>query len=189
LDASNLNNQELALQADNKSYPESVLSSREYNQFVELIYERIQFGNILAFFLVFFVCGYFFYGALFAALGATMGSESDGQQFVLPLIAILCFSLYSGYYFMNYPESDLSTVLHYLPFTSPVVVMVKLAQGYAPGEAYEIYLSLAILLVSSIVMLGLAARLYKNGILQFGHRLRLKHLLQWLKKTLWTARQ
>jgi ABC-2 type transport system permease protein len=183
LDASNFNIQELALQADNKSYPESVLSSREYNQFVELIYERIQFGNILAFFLVFFVCGYFFYGALFAALGATMGSESDGQQFVLPLIAILCFSLYSGYYFMNYPESDLSTVLHYLPFTSPVVVMVKLAQGYAPGEAYEIYLSLAILIVSAIVMLGLAARLYKNGILQFGHRLRLKHLLQWLKKT------
>jgi ABC-2 type transport system permease protein len=183
LDATNLNVQELTLQAGQKSYPESYLSAREYNEFVELIYQRIQFGNMLIFFILFFIGGYFFYGALFAALGATMGSESDGQQFVIPLIAILCFSLYSGYYFMNYPESDLSAILHYLPFTAPVVAMVKLAQGYGPGEAYQIYLSLAILFISAIAMLGLAARLYKNGILQFGHRVGLKHLLQWIRKT------
>ncbi len=181
-DAGNLNVQQLSLDANDKSYQESFLAAKEYNRFVELIYERIHFGNMITFFLLFFVVGYFFYGSLFAGLGATMGSESDGQQFVLPLIAILCFSLYSGYFYMNYPESTLSTIFHYLPFTSPVVVMVKLAQGYAPGNGYEIYLSLITLILSTVIMFSIASRLYKNGILQFGHRLKLRHIIKWLRK-------
>lgn len=183
MDAANFNVQELAIEASNKSYQENYFAAREYNQFVELIYDRIQFVNMTSFFLVFFVLGYLFYGALFAAVGSTMGSESDGQQFVIPLIMLLCFAMYAGYFTLNYPESTLATVFHYLPFTSPVVVMIKLAQGYPPGHAYEIYLSIITLFLSSLVMIAIAGRLYKNGILQFGHRLRLKHLLKWLKRT------
>lgn len=159
------------------SSSEKFLSNVEYNDFVNLIYAKI------GFFFIFFIVGYVFYGALFAAIGSTMGSESDGQQFVLPLIMLLCFALYSGYYYMNFPESTLAELMHYLPFTSPVVVMVKVVQGYEPGHVYELYLSLSILIVGAILMLGAAGRLYKNGILQFGHRLRLRHLLKWLKKT------
>jgi len=61
--------------------------------------------------------------------------------------------------------------------------MVTLLQGYAEGEGYQIYLSLFILFVSAIAMLGIAARLYRNGILQFGHRVRLRHLFKWLRKS------
>lgn len=138
---------------------------------------------MLTFFLLFFVAGYLFYGAVFAAIGATMGSESDGQQFLIPLLFLLGLALYSGFYVLNYPESSLSTFFHYLPFTAPVVVMVKLMQGYEPGHAYEIYMTLLVLLTSAMIMLSIAARLYKNGILQFGHRVRLKHILKWLKRT------
>ena len=183
LDASNLNIQELAMDMNDKSYQEQYFASKEYNQFVNLIYERVNFFNMTSFFLLFFVFGYIFYGALFAAIGSTMGSESDGQQFVIPLIMLLCFALYSGYYVMNFPESTLATVLHYLPFTSPVVVMVKLSQGYDVGHSYEIYVSLITLILSAIVMLGISGRLYKNGILQFGHRLKLRHLIKWLKRS------
>ena len=183
LDAANINVQELALEASNQSYGEKYYAAHEYNQFVELVYNRVRFSVMLPFFLLFFVGGYFFYGALFAAVGATMGSESDGQQFVLPIIFILCLALYSGYYVLYYPESTLASILHYLPFTSPVVVMVKLAQGYEPGHAYEIYMSLLTLLVSAFIMLAIASRLYKNGILQFGHRVRIKHIFIWLRRT------
>ena len=183
LDASKMNIQELTLNAAEASYQESYFAAKEYNQFVDLIFGQVQFVNMTSFFLLFFIGGYLFYGALFAAIGATMGSESDGQQFVLPLIVLLFFALYSGYYVLNYPESGLSTYLHYIPFTSPVVVMVKLAQGYEPGEAYEIYMSFLVLLISAFAMMGIAARLYKNGILQFGHRVRLKHVFKWLKKS------
>lgn len=182
-DPSNMNVAELAIDSGDQSYEEQFFTAKEYNEFVELVYERIQFFNMTVFFLLFFVSGYLFYGALFAAIGGTMGSESDGQQFILPLIFLLFLALFAGYHHMYYPESELSTLFHYLPFTSPVVVMVKLAQGYEVGHAYEIWLSLIILLLSAIVMLRLAARLYKNGILQFGHRLRLKHLIKWMKRT------
>ena len=182
LDAANLNAETLTINGSDQGVGESHFAAREYNQFVELIYERVQFVNMTSFFILFFIVGYFFYGALFAAVGATTGSESDGQQFVLPLIFLLCFALYAGYYTLNYPESTLATFFHYLPFTSPVVVMVKLAQGYGDGESYQIFLSLIILLFSAITMLFISARLYRNGILQFGHRVGIKHIFKWLKK-------
>lgn len=183
LDAANMNVKQLILDANDSSYQEKFFAAREYNEFVNLVYERIQFANTLGFFLLFFVAGYFFYGAIFASIGATMGSESDGQQFVIPIVILLCLSLYAGYYTMNYPDSWMVTLLHYLPFTSPVVVMVKLYQGYEPGHMYEIYLSLLTLIVSAFVVLAIASRLYRNGILQFGHRVRLKHIFKWMKRT------
>ncbi|MFN9115060.1 MAG: ABC transporter permease, partial [Bacteroidota bacterium] len=142
-----------------------------------------QFGTMLTFFVVFFIAGYFFYGAFFAAIGATSGSENDGQQFVLPVIFILIASLYAGYFIMQNPDSSMAEWLQYVPFTAPVVVMVKLAYGYGSGESYQIYLALLVLILSATGMLIVAGRLYKNGILQFGHRVRLSTLLMWLRKS------
>lgn len=159
---------------------EEVFAAMEYNRFVEFIYTGVDFGIMIPFFVVFFLVGYLFYGALFAAVGATMGTESDGQQFVIPIIFMLVFALYSGYYVMHYPESEFATWFYYLPFTSPVVVMVKLAQE--TGYGYELFVSLFILVVSALIFLRIAARLYRNGILQFGHRVRLKHMIKWLRR-------
>lgn len=181
LDPSNMNISELSNEILTQSHQDQFFSAREYNEFVELVYERINFTFMTGYFLLFFVVGYFFYGALFAAIGASAGSESDGQQFVLPLIFILFFALYSGYYAMQNPESPLTTLFHYLPFTSPVVVMVKLSQGYEPSQFYQVFLSLLVLLVSAFTVLSLAGRIYANGILQFGHRVRLRHFIKWLK--------
>lgn len=182
MDASNMDAIQMTEELKRQSQLDQMFTSQEYNQFVELVYERIQFLTMTFYFLLFFIAGYLFYGALFAAIGATSGSESDGQQFVLPLIFLLCFALFAGYYSMNNPESSLATFYHYFPFTSPVVVMVKLSIGYEPGQSYQLYLSLLILLISAILILLLAGRLYKNGILQFGHRLKFATLLRWLKK-------
>ena len=181
LDASNMNISQLSNEVLTQTTQEQFFSAREYNEFVELVYERINFTFMTSYFILFFIIGYFFYGTLFAAIGASSGSESDGQQFVLPLIFMLCFALYSGYFTLQYPESSLATLFHYLPFTSPVVVMVKLSQGYSDGHFYELFLSLLILLLSSLAVLSIAGRIYANGILQFGHRVRLKHLFRWMK--------
>ena len=151
------------------------------NEFIVLVFERIQYAAILPFFFLFFVVGYLFYGAFFAALGAVSGSESDGQQFLLPLIAILCFALYCGYSVSINPESASSTIYSYLPFTAPIVMMVKLSQGFAPGEVIQVYISLIVTLLSGILMLWAAGKLYKNGLLQFGHSIRLKTIINWLK--------
>lgn len=183
LDPRNMNFDEMTAEMQNQSYAARQFSSMEYNRFVDLIYNQVNFSTMLSFFVGFFIGGYLFYAAFFASLGASMGTESDGQQFVLPLVFILLLAVYGGYFTMNYPESSMVAWMQYVPFTAPVVSMVKLAQGFGPDESYQIYLSIAILYVSAIAMLLIASRIYKNGILQFGHRLRLSHIMKWLRKT------
>ena len=180
MDISSWNLGEMANQATS-GMEDGLFRSKVYNDFVELIYSRIQFGDMLFFFLLFFIGGYIFYGTFFAALGATSGSENDGQQFVLPIMVLLVIALWAGYYTMQNPLSDMTYMLSFLPFTSPMVCMVKLAQGYSLGEGYQIYVSFSILALSSYLTLRLAGRLYQNGILQFGHRLRLTQFISWLK--------
>jgi len=62
-----------------------------------------------------------------------------------------------------------------------MVCMVKLAQGYNPGEGYQLFVSFGILVISSLLTLRIAGRLYTNGILQFGHRLRISQFVKWLR--------
>ncbi|MBX2948360.1 MAG: ABC transporter permease [Crocinitomicaceae bacterium] len=181
-DASSMNMAELTDNGRILSVQEKLYAGKEFNTIVDLVYERVNFGVMLTFFVLFFIGGYLFYGSFFAAIGSTAGTENDGQQFILPVLLILALSAYAGYYTVANPESELTGWLHYIPFTSPVVVMVKLTYGYAAGEAYQIWLSLIVLLLSAFFCLSVASRLYKNGVLQFGHRLKLQHLFKWLRK-------
>lgn len=181
-DASQLDIVQLTQDVQNQTLQEQMYATNDYNHMVDLVYERINFATMITFFILFFIGGYLFYGSFFAAIGSTAGTESDGQQFIVPILLILGLSAYAGYYTIMNPETDLATVFHYLPFTSPVVVMVKLAQGYEAGHAYEIWVAFIVLLISAFIFISVAARLYKNGLLQFGHRLQLKHLIKWLKK-------
>ena len=153
----------------------------EYNEFVDLVFERIQFGPMLFVFALCLIGGYLFYSAIFSAVGASVGSESDGQQFVIPLVLLLCFGVYAGYYAMINPDAPLTTWLYYLPFTAPSVVLVKFALGFAPGEAHTLWLVGLILILSCVLFFYLAGRIYKNGILQFGHRLKLRHFFKWTR--------
>ncbi|MDX1651972.1 MAG: ABC transporter permease [Brumimicrobium sp.] len=154
-----------------------------HSPFVSLIFEQIRFGNMVVFFLLFFFGGYLFYGALFAAVGSSMGSESDGQQFIIPLNLLLLFSLVAGYFAIVYPDSSLTAFFGFLPFTSPVIMMIELANGFEVGESWRLYLALFILFVSGFITLYMAGRIFHNGILRFGHRLKLGLLLKWVKKS------
>lgn len=181
LDASKWDVAKMANEVNNMTFQQQLTRSTGYNSFVELIYERIQFDSMLFYFLLFLVAGYIFYGTFFAALGATSGSENDGQQFIIPIVLLLLIAVWAGYFVLNNPESGLSFWLSMLPFTSPMVCMVKLAQGYNPGEGYQLFVSFGILVISSLLTLRIAGRLYTNGILQFGHRLRVTQFVKWLR--------
>jgi ABC-2 type transport system permease protein len=152
------------------------------NKVVELVYERINYGIMLPVFLAFFAIGYVFYAAFFAVIGASSGSESDGQQFIIPLIGLFGISIYVGYISVEFPDSSIVNYLYYIPFTSPMVAMVKLAQGFGNGDSYTLVISFLILLVSSIIAIQVASRIFKNGILAFGHRVSLKHFVQWIRQ-------
>jgi ABC-2 type transport system permease protein len=161
---------------------EFALTARSYNDFVDLVYRDIHFPNMLTFFILFFIGGYFFYGSFFAMIGAAMGSASDGQQYIIPISVVLILSLLSGYYVIYHPDTTLAETLSYLPFTSPVIMMIELSKGFTEGNVWQIYLALIILFLSSLLLFSIAGRIYKNGILQFGHRLRFGMMLKWLRK-------
>jgi ABC-2 type transport system permease protein len=181
-DISNLNFAEIKYSGKILSVQEKLYAGKEFNAIVDLVYERINFSVMLFYFILFFIGGYLFYGSFFATIGSTVGTENDGQQFILPILIILALSSYAGYYALANPDNEIVNFFHYLPFTSPVVVMIKLSNGYEPNETYKIVLSLIILIISAYFCLITAARIYKNGILQYGHRLKFKHFLLWLKK-------
>lgn len=183
LDPQNFNTQQMTAEVANNQLQEKMGMAREYNDFVNLVYERIQFSAMITFFLLFFIAAYLFYGAFFAAIGSSMGSESDGQQYIIPLMLLLLFSLYTGYYTVYYPQGDWVGLFSFLPFTSPMVMMVKLGIGFGPDESWKLFTSLLVLLASGVFMFYIAGRIYENGILQFGHRLKFTHFIKWIKKS------
>lgn len=156
-------------------------SGLHQNQIINLIYERLNLLVILPVFFVTFILSYFFYGAFFSLVGAGIGSEGDGQQFSIPIVILLLFSLYTGYFSVLYPDSDLTAICQFIPFTSPVVLMVKLCQGYMVGSGYVLFVSLLLLFFSALLMLFVASRVFRRGILEFGHSLSLRKLFIWLK--------
>jgi ABC-2 type transport system permease protein len=83
--------------------------------------------------------------------------------------------------YIQYPDSTFAGWISYLPFTAPMVVMIQLAQGVPLESYYLIWIHLFIILISALFMLQIAGRLYKNGILQFGHRLRLSQFWRMFK--------
>ena len=161
---------------------EQLYKGKEFNAVVDLIFERINFSVMIAFFLLFFVLTYIFYGSLFLSVGAGQGSEGDGQQFILPILAILLLSLYAAYYALSNPLGSAMSWMQYLPFTAGPVWLVKLSQGVAAQSMMELFLAVVILIGSALLFLFLAGRIYKNGVLSHGHRMSLKQLWRWVRK-------
>ncbi|MCS6795810.1 MAG: ABC transporter permease [Raineya sp.] len=132
---------------------------------------------ILACFLFYFVGGYLLYSALFAAIGSAGDNETDAQQFTLPvtLPLIIAFVLAQG--IINEPNSGLAFWLSMIPFTSPIVMMVRIPAG-VPN--WEIILSMVLLVIGFLAITWLAARIYRIGILMYGKKVNFKELGKWL---------
>jgi len=160
---------------------QNLANFKVYNAYVDLVYRQVHFLNMLVFFLLFFIGGFLFYGAIFAAIGASMGSESDGQQFIIPMVILMITVFISGYYTIYYPDHFGVKIAAFLPFSSPVTMMIKLGFGFSEGSAWQLFFALFILYVSAILLLILSGKIYRNGILNFGHRLSIKRMWRFLK--------
>jgi ABC-2 type transport system permease protein len=94
----------------------------------------INFPLLIGTFLFYFLGGYLLYGALFAAIGSAVDAESDTQQFMLPITIPLILSIVVSQSILQNPESSLAFWFSMIPFTSPVVMMVRIPFGVAPWE-------------------------------------------------------
>ncbi len=150
-----------------------------YNSWQDLIFSKINFAIMLPWFVLLFLLSYLFYGSIFAALGAAQGSESDGQKFLIPMFLLFLIAVAAGYFVIEYPQSDWSTFLSLFPFTAPMVNMINIALGIGDGGIWTFFLSLFIMLISALILLRFASRVYKKALLNTGYRLNWGKLLRW----------
>ena len=137
--------------------------------------------NLLQIFLAFifyFLAGYLMYSALFAAVGSAVDAEADTQQFVLPITIPLILSFVLITPIMENPDGTLAFWMSMIPFTSPVIMMVRLPFGVAN---WELALSIGILIASFIATTWLAGRIYRTGILMYGKKATYREIWKWLK--------
>ncbi len=137
------------------------------NPLSSLVFEQLNLPFLLLHFILFFAASFLFYGSLFAVLGARSSADADGQQFLLPLIFMVAFGIFAGLYAIYYPNTTLTEVLTYLPFSSPVLAFITLAKGASVVAYTTTMLSLLILLGAALLLLKLAGRWYKQHILKF----------------------
>ncbi|MBM71392.1 MAG: hypothetical protein CL847_01215 [Crocinitomicaceae bacterium] len=138
---------------------------------------QINWLAMLGWGVFFYLGGFALYGSFFAAVGASVEQESDAQYLLLPVMLPLIFSYILNIQILEAPETTLATICSFVPFTSPITMMVRLSMGV---PWYEVLISAVILVFTVYLMIKLAGRIYRTGIFMYGKKPSLLEMLKWL---------
>ena len=159
--------------SQNGAEPEDISMANEIQNNIS----AINFPLILSCFLFYFLGGYLFYSALFAAVGSAVDNETDTQQFILPITIPLIFAFIVAQSIISNPQSELAFWCSFIPFTSPVVMMVRISFGV---PWYELLISMFLLIGGFLFTTYLAGRIYRIGILMYGKKPTYNELRKWI---------
>jgi ABC-2 type transport system permease protein len=129
--------------------------------------------------LAYFLAGYFFYAALYAAIGAMVNSDQEAQQAQTPVVLLLIVPVVCVQLVASDPRGGAAEALTLIPFSSPVLMPMRYLLGGATGV--DVLLSLGVLLLSTAAVVMLAARIYRVGILMVGKRPSLGEIWRWIR--------
>ena len=139
----------------------------------------INWGQMVFAFVIYFALGYLLYASFFAAIGSAVENEADTNQLQMPITVPLLLAFFIAIYAFNAPDSSVVWWGSMIPFTSPIVMLARIPFGV---PAWELALSI-VLLVGTFIACGWAsAKIYKIGILMFGKKTGFKDLWKWLKQ-------
>lgn len=151
------------------------LNNFDINQIMNMI-SSINWLEIVVYFILFFIGGFVLYASIFAMIGASVDSEQDSQQFMTPVTLLLLFGFYAGFYSIENPDGPLAVWCSFIPFTSPIVMMVRIPFGI---PFWEIIVSIVILYGTFILFSMFAAKIYRVGILMYGKKPSIKEIIKW----------
>jgi len=129
--------------------------------------------------VVYFVLGYIVYSALFAAIGSMVSSEQDAQQIQMPVAMLLVVSALFIQPVTLTPEGRLGEVLSFIPFSSPIIMPLRMS--LIPIPAWRVALSLAVLIAGCWFSVWVAARIYRTGLLMYCKRPSPREVLRWIR--------
>src|SRR5690554_3424466 len=130
------------------------------------------------YFLLFFIGGYVLYAAIFAMFASAVDSEEDTTQFMTPVTLIIVFAFFTGFYSVGNPDGPLAFWASLIPFSSPIVMMVRIPFGI---PLWEKLLSIVLLYGTFILISILAAKIYRVGILMYGKKPSFKEMIKWTR--------
>ncbi|MGE5394738.1 MAG: ABC transporter permease [Candidatus Saccharibacteria bacterium] len=173
-----------ALQGQNIMANDQVMSQIAANpEKNNVVIEMLQMaGNLnitlILFSLVFyFFGGFLLYASLFGAVGSAVDSDEDAQQMMFPIMMPLILSMIILFPVAKNPEGPLAFWASMIPFTSPLTMMVRIPFGI---PAWEIILSMSILVATILSTIWMAGKIYRTGILMYGKKVNLKEIVKWL---------
>lgn len=129
--------------------------------------------------LIYFILGFFFYSAMYAAVGAMVSSEQDTQQVQMPVTMLLVIGVTCLQVISNDPRGSTSAAMTMIPLWSPMLMPMRYVLGGA--TLGEVAISLGILLVSTVLVVRAAAKIYRIGVLMYGKRPSVRELIRWLR--------
>lgn len=129
-------------------------------------------------FIFYFITGYLLYASIFAAIGSAVDNETETQQFMLPVTIPIILALMVAMGTMTNPESSLSLWFSIIPLTSPIVMVARIPFGV---PAWQLILSMGLMVVTFILFVWMAAKIYRTGILMYGKKTSWKEMWKWLR--------
>jgi ABC-2 type transport system permease protein len=136
---------------------------------------------LLIYFVVFFLLGYVLYSTLCAAVGSMVNSEQEAQQMqFLVMMPMILAIIFISNIFMH-PNSSIALFGSLFPFTAPLVMFSRIAMQGGDTPAWQIGLSIALMLATIYGMIWLCGRIYRVGILMYGKKPNLPEIMKWIK--------
>ena len=146
-----------------------------------VVFNAIQSVNLVSIFtcfVVYFLGGYLLYASLFAGFGSAVDQASDASQFTSPIIIVMVVALYAGIGCMENPNGSMAMWCSMIPFTSPIVMMVRLPYDV---PFWQIAVSVALLYGTAFGLVWVSSRIYRIGILRYGKKFTFKEIMGWVK--------
>ncbi len=143
--------------------------------------QPINLGLIIGCFLFYFLGGYLVYSALFAAVGSAVNEDpQDAQTLLFPIMMPIIFAFVIMTNAVNDPNSSMAVFGSLFPFTSPIVMMARVAHGIPDGvTVIQLLISMALLIVTFLGTTWVAGKIYRTGILLYGKKVTWKEMIKW----------
>jgi ABC-2 type transport system permease protein len=136
-------------------------------------------AKLLIYFSVFFLLGFSLYSTIYAAVGAMVNSEQEGQQLqlivTLPMVIAVMIMLSA----LQNPASPVVVAASIFPLTAPLVMFLRVAISSPP--LWQIGLSIALMIATIVGLVVICARIYRVGILMYGKKPTLPELMKWVR--------
>ena len=160
------------------------LDASQYNQAIDMHHivvglEAVNFPLLLSVFVLCFYGGYLIYGSFYAIIGTTVDRNTDTGQFMIPVTIPLFMAVFFSQTVVNNPDGRIARVLSFNPLTAPIILPVRIPFGI---PNWQIYVSMGGMLITIPIVMWLAARIYRAGILSFGEKVNFLTLIKWFKQ-------